>query len=121
MRYKRLLFGDVCLAENVGSPPNASVSFAFFCTNCGRVWGRLEADDAMHWGIVYNPCRSKCGKSYIRAGDPKLGISEELRLAGSFFNTHFHWWGESMAGLLLANPPLARYEAAVHANVIVSL
>ena len=94
---RRLFLGDVLLAE-VPSRGNGW-SYALFCPDCGKLWGRLESSSGSRkWSPLTRTCPEYAGDEWD--GD----------LPGTFFGS-FKWYDEQeVRGILLANPLLLKHE-----------
>lgn len=114
MRHKHLFLGDDCLASDIGEGPVASLSFAFFCPGCGRVWARLEGTGRPLWACV----RHHCGVCPASAdaliafpGDRIRGLSPDLSIPGSVIACRPSFFPpETIPGLFLTSPQLANRE-----------
>ena len=90
-----------------------SQTVVFWCPTCGDVWGRLEVPGSSVCTLVRHLCFLHPEGLLAYPPNPRLGLLGDIRVPGSFFPSHFHWW-ESMGGLLLAHPLLALHELEVH-------
>lgn len=123
MRYKRLLFGDVCLATDVGEGSPALLSARFLCPVCGTAWGTLDAGPSNQFvpgqlsaSYFFVTTPGPCAPHRLIAHPGEPGRPSNLRVPGSFFTDALQWWTpREMGRLLLAFPLLAAHETAAHA------
>lgn len=116
MRYRRVFLRDVCVAEDAGDLPAATLSADFWCPACGRIWARLEsATSPSDHLLVRHYCSAH--PSRLLAAPPSIGWGGDVRIPGSLFPSHFSWASPTEMGrLVLTFPLLARSEALAHLN-----